>query len=367
MVPRHDLPPATAALHRALTHARLTDGGMNPADARTLLADSAAGKNWSDTASSLSEQRAAAASEALALGRYRTAELMQRWAVGAALFAQMAENADTENKRLLYGRYVQQVQRLALLPDPVLERVETPYRTGHLVGWLRLPRTGRARATVIMWGGLTGWGVAYLRSADALADRGLACLLAEGPGQGEPRLRDGLHFDAEMVEGFARFVDIVADDPRLGDAIGVQGNSSGGLFAARLAAVDNRIRACVVNGAPAAPTMPEFRGVREQFTAAMGTSDADEVNRVLARLSLDPHNHRIGCPVRVLHGGRDPLVPSPDLQQPFVDAAGELGEMQIWPDGDHALHNRAEERDAVTADWFVDRLTRPTAGGWRME
>ncbi|MGK2316331.1 alpha/beta hydrolase family protein [Gordonia rhizosphera] len=348
--------PATAALHRAMSYARLTDGGMNPADARILLAETAAGDDWTQTASSLSDRRADAAALALVRGQHRTAELMQRWAVGAALFAQMAENTDTDLKRSLYGRYVDQTRQLAALPTPVLERIETPYRTGRLTGWLRLPRSGCAEATVIMWGGLTGWGAAYLRSADALAERGVACLLAEGPGQGEPRLRDGLHVDTDTVAGFARFVDVVAADPRMGDAIGVQGNSSGGLFAAHLAAIDDRIRACVVNGAPAAPTLPRFRSAREQLAAEVGTSDDDEINYILAGLRFDPHSHPIRCPVLVLHGGSDPLVASPDLQQPFVDAAGDRGELRIWSDGDHALHNHAEERDAFTADWFAGHL-----------
>src|SRR5437764_301454 len=82
-------------------------------------------------------------------------------------------------------------------------------------------------ATVVVWGGLSSWGAAYLGTADALNARGLACLLAEGPGQGEPRLLSRLHMDEHVTDGFARFVDAIEADPRLGDAIGVQGNSFG--------------------------------------------------------------------------------------------------------------------------------------------
>src|SRR5207245_415926 len=31
-----------------------------------------------------------------------------------------------------------------------------------VVGWLRLPPAGTATATVVVWGGLSGWGAAYL-------------------------------------------------------------------------------------------------------------------------------------------------------------------------------------------------------------
>lgn len=72
--------------------------------------------------------------------------------------------------------------------------------------------------------------------------------------------------------------------PWIGDAVGVQGNSFGGLFAAHLAAQDKRVRACVVNGAPATPQLPPFRTARAQFAAALGTDDEDQLTAVLDRL-----------------------------------------------------------------------------------
>ena len=206
--------------------------------------------------------------------------------------------------------------------------------------------------------GGVGWaqrvGAAYLGVADALTARGLACLLVEGPGQGEPRLLDGLYLDEHVADGFARFLDAVGDDPRLGEAVGVQGNSFGGLFVARLAAQDPRVGACIVNGAPAVPELPPFRTARDQIAAAIGTRDEHRLTTVLDRLRFDPARHRIDCPVLVLHGGADPLVPDPAIQRPF--AAGPRGELRIWADGEHTLYNHAGERDALTSDWFADQL-----------
>ena len=320
--PQEVLDPAVAALHRAMPYTRLVDCGMNPADARALLAATTAGQAWAEVAGELAHDRSAAVQSALAAGHRLTAAQSARWAAGAALFAQMADNEDTPRKRRLYRRYVDLVSQVADLSEPALERVELPYRDGQLVGWLDLPPSGRAAATIVIWGGLSGWGAAYLRAADALTARGLACLLAEGPGQGEPRLSDRLHLDEHAADGFARFLDAVEADPRLGDAVGVQGNSFGGLFAAHLAAQDKRVGACVVNGAPATPQLPPFRTARSQFTAAFGTDDADQLTAVLDRLRFDPARHRIGCPVLVLHGGADPLIPEPGIQAPFAEAAG---------------------------------------------
>jgi alpha-beta hydrolase superfamily lysophospholipase len=95
---------------------------------------------------------------------------------------------------------------------------------------------------VIVLGGQSGWGATYLPIADALAQRGMATLLAEGPGQGETRLKYGIYLDGDVASAFSRFVDHIHTDERLGDAAGIWGNSFGGLFAARAVAYDHRLR-----------------------------------------------------------------------------------------------------------------------------
>jgi hypothetical protein len=176
------LDPAVAAQHRAMPFTRLVDYGINPADARILLAATAAGRPWAGVASELADARSGAAETALAAGHRLTAVQSARWATAAALFAQMHDNDDTPGKQWLYRRYVQLAARTAELSVPAIERVEMLYRDGSLIGWLCLPPSGSAAATVVVWGGLSGWGAAYLSTADALTARGLACLLAEGPG-----------------------------------------------------------------------------------------------------------------------------------------------------------------------------------------
>ncbi|MGW1711896.1 alpha/beta hydrolase family protein [Streptomyces sp. NPDC002156] len=347
-----ELPPLVAAQHRAMPFTRLTDCGMDPADARRLLADSAAGLSWQDAAEILADTQLERARLAERNGHAVTARQAHRFAAAALMFAQMAFQTDTAEKRELYARHTAATAALA----PEVERVEIPYRDGVLGGWLCLP-AGPPRATVIVWGGLSGWGAAYLPVADAYTARGLACLLAEGPGQGESRLRHGLYADEHVTDGFARFVDLVEAHPRLDGTIGVQGISFGGLFAAHLAAADPRVGAVVVNGAPAVPAVPEFRTAREQMAAVTGADDLGRVAEVMDALRFDPDKHRIRCPLLLLHGGRDPLARYED-QEPFLRAADpDTSLLRIWPDGEHTLYNHAAERDALTGDWFTDHLT----------
>ncbi|MEH0573031.1 prolyl oligopeptidase family serine peptidase [Streptomyces sp. B21-108] len=347
------LPPLVAAQHRAMPFTRLTDCGMDPADARQLLTDTAAGTPWQAAAAAIAQTQLERARRAEDSEHRTTAWQAYRYASAAWMFAQLAHQRDTVEKRDLYARHTAATAALA----PAVERVEIPYRDGRLGGWLCLPPTGEAQATVIVWGGLSGWGAAYLPVADAYTSRGLACLLAEGPGQGESRLRHGMYVDERVTDGFARFLDLVEADTRLGGAIGIQGISFGGLFAAHLAAADPRVGAVVVNGAPAAPSVPEYRTAREQMAAVVGTDDLSRVTEVMDALRFAPHKHRIACPLLVLHGGQDPLARYED-QEPFLRAADPAtATVRIWPDGEHTLYNHAAERDALTGDWFTDHLT----------
>lgn len=354
---------AVAALHRAMPYTRLTDAGMDAADARRLLSETSDGQGWEATAAAIAAEQNRRSLEAERTGHGATALEAARFATAAFLFAQMARDRDDDIKRRGYGLYTSALTRVAKLTTPNIERVEIPHRGGRLVGWICLPPGGRAAATVVVWGGLSSWGGAYLPIADALTRRGLACLLAEGPGQGESRMLYGCHLDEDVASAFGRFIDVVAADPRLGDRVGVQGNSIGGLFAALLTAADPRVAACVVNGAPSAPTLPDSPSARDQFLAAIGTDDPDRATRVLQGIAFEGRAANITVPLLVLHGGQDFLVAQEEQERFLEGARPATSSLRVWPDGEHALYNHASERNAFTSDWFADHLLSAPVSG----
>ena len=268
----------------------------------------------------------------------------------------MAFNHDVPRKRALYARLVDASYGLARWSDKRIERVEVPFGDARLIGWLVRPTTEPIRGTVIVFGGQSGWGFAYWPIARALAARGVATLLAEGPGQGETRLEQRVFVDVDMTAAYRRFVDHVAE--HVPGPIGIWGNSIGGLWAASTAAADERIAACCVNGALAAPTLLPFRTFVEQAAAMLGNDDPEAVSANFARMRFSSERDRIACPLLVLHGGADPLIRLDD-QQPFLDAAtsGDAT-LRVWPDGEHTIYNHASERTAFACDWFVERLAR---------
>ncbi|WP_322052749.1 alpha/beta hydrolase family protein [Paraburkholderia bannensis] len=343
---------ATLAHQRAMSMTRLLDCGMDFADAQALFQRTSAGEEWDEVAESLAQAQLDRAAHAAGALCHVTAREAQAAAIADLLFAQMAFNHDNARKRALYDRLVGATQQLCDWSEGRMTRVEVPFEQSHLVGWLVRPRARQALGTVLVFGGQSGWGVAYLPIARALAKRGLATLLAEGPGQGETRMRQGVHVDVNVEAAYSQFISFILNDATLGQP-GIWGNSVGGLWAARTAAADSRIRACCVNGGLAAPTLLPFRTFAEQAAAMLGTDDEDAIRSNFERMSFRPERDRIECPLLVLHGGADPLVKLED-QQPFLDAAQSAdASLKVWEDGEHTIYNHSAERTAFVADWFA--------------
>lgn len=355
MIPEEAAPSASAdALWRAMPVTRLLDCGMEYGNVVALQQATARGEPWDVVAERLAVVHLARAELAEREGRRVTAVGNYRGAVSCLVFAQMAFNFDVPRKRALYGRHTEAASRLGRLSEPQWERLELPFGSGRIFGWLVTP-PDPIIGTVIVFGGQSGWSTAYLRHADALNVRGIAVLLAEGPGQGETRMDGGLLLDVDVRAAYSRFVDRLAARSDLGRGIGLWGNSLGGLYAGTTAASDERVDAVCINGAPAHPRLLGFRTFAEQAAAMLGDDAPDAIQRNFDRLALRPQD-RIGCPLLVLHGGADPIV-SLEEQKPFLDAAStDDVTLRIWDDGEHTIYNHAEERTAFVADWFADRF-----------
>jgi alpha-beta hydrolase superfamily lysophospholipase len=347
-----------AAQWRSMTPARMFDYGAPPDDIARMQAITAEGTAWDVAAESLADAQEDRARQAQGDGHQVTAVEAYRAAAANLIFAQMAFNDDTPRKRQLYGRLSSVLSAVSGILGDRFEKLELGFGSRHLVGWLVRPPKGDARGTVVAFGGQSGWGAAYWRHADALAARGLATILAEGPGQGETRLRSRVFLDVDIAAAYGRYVDFAHDNQSLGAAVGIFGNSLGGLYAALTAAADRRVRACCVNGAPAWPSLLGHRSFDEQAAAMLGTQDANRITANFRRLSFDPRRTRIDCPLLVLHGGHDALF-GLDAQQPFLDGAGPDHTLRVWPDGDHTISNHCQERTSFIADWFADKLARP--------
>lgn len=339
----------TQALAMPVT--RMLDYGMDPWDANHLSRSSVQ-IPWDIAASELAQAQIARAQNAVQHGCGITAAACFRRATAAFNFAQMAFNGDTDDKRKLYQCLVDSYRSAAELDTrTVVERLEIPHRDSHCVGWLVRPTVvGIAEGVVIIVGGQSGWGSAYHRQAEALADRGLATLLLEVPGQGETRLFNGLYLDRSVDDAFRTALDVMADREDLSPLYGVWGNSFGGLLAARAAVADSRFTACCVNGAEIDPRPSQFRTAREQAAALTGARDEQELARILESLWLDPTADAMHASLLVLHGAADPLQ-TLDAATAFMPLSKDAS-IRVWDDGEHTIYNHSAERTEFVADWF---------------
>ncbi|MFL4474474.1 alpha/beta hydrolase [Paeniglutamicibacter sp. MACA_103] len=347
-----------AAHWRAMPVSRLLDGGMQYADVVSLEGATSEGKAWDVTLERTGLRRLDRAGAASSAGHRVTAAGEYRAAAAAFAFAQMAINTDTARKLELYEGFVGAVREAGRLAPRAVNRIELPFQNGALVGWQVQPVGDTSRGTVIVFGGQSGWGATYLRYADALGDRGLTTILAEGPGQGETRMRHHVYLDVDVTAAYGEFVAYA----RTLDSgpVGLWGNSMGGLYAALTAAANSEVDAVCINGGLAERHLMEFRAFREQAGAMLGSEDASAIEENFRRLRFDAGRHRIECPVLVVHGGADPLVRLED-QQPFLEAARSEATLKVWDDGNHTIYNHSDERNNVVTDWFADQFSAGTA------
>ncbi len=343
--------PGVDAVLRAVPLTRMLDYGVPLADAEQFVAAVVQGAGWVETGTGLARSHRHDATVAERLGLVVAARQHRSASAALELVSQLGVDADEEARRVLYGRAVADVTRAGW------ERLAVDVDGRHAVCWLRTAPDRDATAMTLIWGGTSGWGPVYARTAARLASPRMAVGLVELPGQGEPRLLHGSVLDS----GFPDVVDALLDElvARIGPGarFAVVGNSMGGLLAARVAAALPRISACVVNGGVARPAgiVQRHPRQRRQWELMLGTDDELELLDVLDGLALDPSRDRLACPALIFHGARDPLVTQDDVDcfAAAVQAPASAASLVVHaPDGEHCLYNRSEDRDAVLADWL---------------
>jgi dipeptidyl aminopeptidase/acylaminoacyl peptidase len=247
----------------------------------------------------------------------------------------------------------------AALPhlDPPGRRIEIPFEGSHLVGVLRLPHGRGPHPVVVMVPGLDSTKEEF-RSTEALfLERGVGTFGVDGPGQGEAEYDLAIRGDWE-VPG-AAILDAVSAEPEVDpERLAVWGVSLGGYYAPRIAGGDSRVRACVALAGPY-----DFGDCWEQLPAltraafrARSRAESDEHAREIAHtLSLKGRASSITCPLLVVTGRRDRLIPWQDAVRLAEEAGGET-RLLLLEEGNHGCMNVAAQHRQKTADWVAAQL-----------
>lgn len=343
---------------RAMPIQRLLGGGMDYADAVALHEVNRVGTKWIDAAEQLGKRNQSIAEKALVEGRRETARSYFHFASACFRASQSTIFVDTDRKRELYVSMISCFGKAAALERHQITKIDIPFESGFLCGWLVKPRAAADAPLVVCLGGFDGWREEYFAGAQYLADRGIAVLLVDGPGQGETRVLHRVYLGDRYPDAISAALD--ATLPRIPTTqVGVWGNSMGGYLAAACALHDDRIVACCVNGGTVRPgeILDRYPRFVTKVQALYGTADADEAKARIGTLDISSEVARLTCPLLQLHSVPDQIFRLENARKIFDDASSIDKSLVIWADGDHCIYNHSHEKFCTIADWFAQKLS----------
>ena len=311
------------------------------------------------------DDQEAAGHSVSARGSYLRAYSYHQWSIA------FMEHGD-DRRSPAYQLSLDDFADFARLSKPQVERVEVPYEGTSFPAWFVPGQTLEERAPAAVY--LPGWDSTKeqgIEFALAQAERGMATLLCDSPGIGEAVAFRGLvnRHDYE-VPSTAALVYLYTRTDVDPDRIPIVGLSLGGYRAARAAAFEHRFAAAVAWGAiwHFGRTWANFRdnprGAVPTPTAhalsVMGAETLEEVADKLELWTLEGVADKIRCPLLILHGEDDALIPTVDAER-FYEAAGSADkELRVFTrDEGGSAHcqndNRILAHDYM-GDWLNDLL-----------
>jgi dipeptidyl aminopeptidase/acylaminoacyl peptidase len=337
--------------------ARFVANGVSLTDFEEVTASLSSYDDWCSAWSARAAIHERMGREEFAAGHLLTAgEALQR----AGVYYHFASFLFVHDQAQMRAAHKKQIEcRQLALPHlrPPGERVEIPYEGKTLAGILRKPAGVERPPLVVMAVGLDSTKEETDAYETPFLARGIATLVFEGPGQGEAQYDFAIRGDYEVP--VAAVLDFAVKRRDL-DAkrIGMWGVSLGGYYAPRAAAFDKRIKACIALGGPfdwgaAWDGLPEL--TREAFRVRSHCRTQEEARKNAATLTLEGVAQKITCPIFIVNGRLDRIVPAKDAERLAREVKGPVTLMVI-EDGNHIANNRAFRWRSPSADWLAERL-----------
>lgn len=262
---------------------------------------------------------------------------------------------------------------------PNVERVEVPYEGSTLPALLmKAPGvTGRAPAMVAFDGLDNCKEMNVLFNGLEFASRGWHTLAIDGPGQGESlRLRDIKTRHDYEAAGTAAYEWIAARPEVDTKRIAVMGYSFGGYYAPRIVAFEKRYCACVAFGAMHWSMETWVDGIRRavgsdaktsaqshfQVPWAFGAKDLDEAVEMAKRFDLAGVAGRIECPLLVVHGENDRIVPLDSAKRLYEAAGSKRKHLKIFTAAEGAAEHCQVDNRQLGVDYIADWLAENAFG-----
>jgi dipeptidyl aminopeptidase/acylaminoacyl peptidase len=238
------------------------------------------------------------------------------------------------------------------------EHVEIPYEHGaRMYGIFRKPWHTPRPPVVLLVPGLDSVKEEMHLYGNDFLRRGMALLAIDGPGQGEMEFEHAMRYDYEVPVRYA--IDYLEGRADV-DAkrVGLMGVSLGGYYAPRAAAFEPRLKAAIANcgGYNFLGHFDRLPGhTRAAFIHRLKAADEADARKKLAAFNLEGVMERIRCPLLIIMGRRDRLVPPSDAERMAAEAPG-VAELWMFEDGNHVCNNIPYKHRPQQADWMRAKL-----------
>jgi len=282
--------------------------------------------------------------------------------VRAAIYYHFAKFVFVQDVPQMKAAHMKAVQcytdALPLLRPPG-ERVAIPFEGRTMYGVLRKPAKDKC-PVLVMAPGLDSTKEELHAYETPFLDRGIAILAIDGPGQGEAEYEIPICGDYERAgSAVADWIETRSD--LLAEKMAIWGVSLGGYYSPRAAAYEKRFKACIALSGPFEwdriwDGLPEL--TRETFRVRSHSRDERQSREKARTLSMAEAAKNITCPIFVVTGRQDRLVPASHAEQLAKSVSGPV-RLLIVEDGGHNANNRPYRYRSQTADWLAQQLGLP--------
>ena len=336
----------------SVLYPRLLHFGVAYSDVERVTAESLDWHSWSTGLASLAERYNELAQAEEDQGHSRSASQLYRLASIYFHYAQVrlplgALREEYRNRSVYaFHKSIGQVS--------FVEHVEIPFGDTSLPGYF-WSQQGSAPLVILIGGLDSAKEVELLSFAQTFSQRGLNCLFFDGPGQGELLGRLALNFKFEEVLDPVVDFAIQQFQPK---TLGVFGVSLGGYLAARAAAANPSIDACVSLGGffDTRPLQRLSSIGQNLLRASMCLPQQTHLPSMLETVSVEDAAPVFDRPLLVVHGTKDHLVDDAQIslfEKWMTHCASELRRVQ---GAEHVCTDRFNECLPLIGDWTAEQL-----------
>jgi dipeptidyl aminopeptidase/acylaminoacyl peptidase len=242
---------------------------------------------------------------------------------------------------------------------PRMEHVEIPYDGASLpavyVHAEPANSSGKVPAVVFFDGLDVTKEIQYFKGVADLVARGIACLIVDGPGNGESIRFRKLYLRPDTEHYATPVFDYLAARPEV-DAkrIGVMAISLGGYYAPRTAAFEKRFACCLAWGA-----QWDYQKIwRDRFErlARADTPSLSVAHQHIEPFKLDGVVQKISCPFLMLHGDGDEQIPMSEAQKCFDAVGSKQKTMKVFTREEGGYHHCQIDNQSICAAYMWDWL-----------